>query len=71
MIHPDDFKKWRSNLSSTRGRHYVSKTEAAERLGVSYSSYKRYEELGCESRTVALAMSAVAFNLPPYVTNPD
>ena len=65
-IPPDVFKRWRASLKSERGRRSVSQNEAADRLGVSAATYKRYEKEGTNSEMVGLAMSATLFGLPPY-----
>lgn len=65
---PTDLQSWRWRLGLT-------KTDAAEALGVSYSMYRYYEAGKREDgraveipRTVALACAAIAFGLPPWRT---
>jgi len=57
---PAQFTEW-------RGRLGLSKTAAAEALGISRNMPQRYEAGAAHiPRYVALACAAVAFNLPPY-----
>lgn len=63
---PADLIEWRK-------RQGLKKTDAAKRLGVSYSMYRYYENGEREDGTkveiplaIALACSAIAFGLPPY-----
>ena len=65
-MNPTDITAWRQRLGLTKG-------QAAETLGVSYSMFRYYEAGKREDgraveipRTVALACSAVAFGLPPW-----
>ena len=63
---PETVKHWRSLLQSERGRRSVSMREAADRLGVGYRTYCRYEREGSEDQMLALAMRAVLNGLPPF-----
>lgn len=62
---PTDLQAWRQRLG-------LSKAEAAEALGLSYSGYRYYEAGERDGkpveipRTVALACAAIAFGLPPW-----
>ena len=57
---PAQFTEW-------RGRMGLSKTAAAEALGISRNMPQRYETGAAPiPRYVALACAAVSFNLPPY-----
>ena len=63
---PTDLTAWRQRLGLTKG-------QAAEALGVSYSMYRYYERGARHDGTpvyipytVALACAAVAYGLPPW-----
>jgi transcriptional regulator with XRE-family HTH domain len=62
---PNDLTAWRQRLRLT-------KAQAADALGLSYSAYRYYEAGERDGkpveipRTVALACAAVAFGLPPW-----
>ena len=57
---PKDFTDWRSRLN-------LSKTAAAEALGISKNMPQRYENGTTDvPRHIALACSAIALNIPPY-----
>jgi transcriptional regulator with XRE-family HTH domain len=62
-----------ANLTAWRQRLGLTKAQAAEALGISYSMYRYYEAGRREDgrsveipRAIALACSALAFGLPPW-----
>lgn len=64
LLSAKDCREWRESLKS-RGKR-ISAREAADMLGVGMTSVYRYEREGCDSLTIALAMTAVSLSLPPW-----
>lgn len=60
----DELKQWRERL-------HLSQAAAADLIGCSRRAYQNYEAgKSAIPKSIALAVSAVLFNLPPYGTNP-